>query len=34
MAKGDFMMVPPGVAHWFTDIQGTVTEMSVHLPVK
>ena len=34
MSKGDFMMVPPGVAHWFTDIQGTVTEMSVHLPVK
>ena len=34
MSKGDFMMVPAGVAHWFTEIQGTVTEMSVHLPVK
>ena len=34
LSKGDFMLVPPGVAHWFTDIQGTVTEMALHLPVK
>ena len=34
MSKGDFMMVPAGVPHWFTNIQGSVTEMSVHLPVK
>ena len=31
MSKGDFMMVPAGVPHWFTNIQGTVTEMSIHL---
>jgi quercetin dioxygenase-like cupin family protein len=34
MSKGDFMMVPPGVPHWFTNIQGTITEMSIHLPMK
>ena len=34
MSKGDFMMVPPGVPHWFTNIQGTITEMSIHLPIK
>ena len=34
MSKGDFMMVPAGVPHWFTNIQGTITEMSVHLPIK
>src|SRR6266550_1011422 len=34
MSKGDFMMVPAGVPHWFTSIQGTITEMSIHLPMK
>ena len=34
MSKGDFMMVPAGVPHWFTDIQGNITEFSLHLPVK
>jgi len=34
MSKGDFMLVPAGVPHWFTDIQGNITEFSLHLPVK
>ena len=34
MSKGDFMMVPAGVPHWFTDINGQITEFSLHLPVK
>jgi mannose-6-phosphate isomerase-like protein (cupin superfamily) len=34
MSKGDFMMVPAGVPHWFTNIQGQITEFSLHLPVK
>jgi mannose-6-phosphate isomerase-like protein (cupin superfamily) len=34
MSKGDFMLVPAGVPHWFTDISGQITEFSVHLPVK
>src|SRR5262245_10249904 len=34
MSKGDFMLVPAGVPHWFTNIDGQITEFSVHLPVK
>ena len=34
MSKGDFMLVPAGVAHWFTNVEGTITELSLHLPVK
>jgi mannose-6-phosphate isomerase-like protein (cupin superfamily) len=34
MSKGDFMMVPAGVPHWFTNIDGNITEFSLHLPVK
>jgi uncharacterized RmlC-like cupin family protein len=34
MSKGDFMMVPAGVPHWFTDISGQITEFSLHLPAK
>ena len=33
LAKGDFVMVPAGVPHWFTDIQGSITQMAVHLPI-
>jgi mannose-6-phosphate isomerase-like protein (cupin superfamily) len=34
MSKGDFMLVPAGVPHWFTNIDGNITEFSLHLPVK
>jgi mannose-6-phosphate isomerase-like protein (cupin superfamily) len=34
IAKGDFVMVPEGVPHWFSAIDGTVTLMSLHLPRK
>jgi mannose-6-phosphate isomerase-like protein (cupin superfamily) len=30
--KGDFMIVPSGVAHQFVDIQGPVVVMSMYLP--
>lgn len=33
MAKGDFMLIPQGVAHWITDIQGSFTPMTLHLPM-
>lgn len=33
LGKGDFVMVPAGVAHWFTDIQGSITQMALHLPI-
>jgi mannose-6-phosphate isomerase-like protein (cupin superfamily) len=32
VAKGDFMWVPAGSAHWFSTIDGTLTLMSLHLP--
>jgi mannose-6-phosphate isomerase-like protein (cupin superfamily) len=32
IAKGDFVMVPEGVPHWFSAIDGTVVLMSLHLP--
>ena len=32
VAKGDFIMVPEGVPHWFSVIDGTVVLMSLHLP--
>jgi mannose-6-phosphate isomerase-like protein (cupin superfamily) len=34
VAKGDFMLVPPGSPHWFSAIDGSITLMSVHLPKK
>ena len=33
LSKGDFVMVPAGVPHWFTDIQGSITQMALHLPI-
>jgi mannose-6-phosphate isomerase-like protein (cupin superfamily) len=34
MSKGDFMLIPNGVAHWITDVQGAFTPMTIHLPMK
>ena len=34
MSKGGFMLVPAGVPHWFTNIDGNITEFSLHLPAK
>jgi mannose-6-phosphate isomerase-like protein (cupin superfamily) len=32
LAKGDFVLVPEGVPHWFSTIDGSLTMMSLHLP--
>src|SRR4029077_10863995 len=32
IAKGDFFMIPENTAHLFSDIQGTIIMMSLHLP--
>jgi mannose-6-phosphate isomerase-like protein (cupin superfamily) len=32
LAKGDFVLVPEGQAHWFSKIDGELTLMSLHLP--
>ena len=34
MSKGDFMLIPQGVAHWITEVQGSFTPMTIHLPMK
>ena len=33
IGKGDFILVPAGVPHWFSNIQGTLTQMALHLPM-
>jgi mannose-6-phosphate isomerase-like protein (cupin superfamily) len=32
MSKGDILIVPAGLPHWFSDIQGSITLMQVYLP--
>jgi len=32
LAKGDWVMVPEKTPHWFTQIDGTLVLMSIHLP--
>jgi len=34
VSKGDFMLVPAGAPHWFSAIDGTITLMSLHLPMQ
>jgi mannose-6-phosphate isomerase-like protein (cupin superfamily) len=34
IAKGDFILVPEGQPHWFSQIDGELTMMSLHLPRK
>lgn len=33
MGKGDFVLVPAGVPHWFGNVQGSLTQMALHLPM-
>jgi quercetin dioxygenase-like cupin family protein len=33
MSKGDFMLIPQGVPHWITNVQGAFTPMTLHLPM-
>ena len=32
IGKGDFVLVPEGVPHWFSTVDGELTMMSLHLP--
>lgn len=32
LSKGDFVLVPEGVPHWFSKVDGELTLMSLHLP--
>jgi mannose-6-phosphate isomerase-like protein (cupin superfamily) len=33
MTKGDFLLIPHGVPHQITDIQGSFTPLTLHLPM-
>ena len=32
IVKGDWVMVPEKTAHWFSQVEGTIVLMSIHLP--
>lgn len=32
VAKGDFIIVPENTPHWFSEINGTIVLMSIHIP--
>jgi mannose-6-phosphate isomerase-like protein (cupin superfamily) len=32
VAKGDFIIVPEGTAHWFSSINGAIVLMTLHVP--
>jgi mannose-6-phosphate isomerase-like protein (cupin superfamily) len=32
IVKGDWVMVPEKTPHWFSQVEGTITLMSIHLP--
>ena len=32
IAKGDFIIVPQGTPHWFSQINGVLVLMSLHVP--
>ncbi len=32
IAKGDWVMVPEKTPHWFSEVEGTIVLMSIHLP--
>jgi mannose-6-phosphate isomerase-like protein (cupin superfamily) len=32
LAKGDWVLVPENTAHWFTQVDGTLVMMSLHVP--
>ena len=34
VSKGDFMLVPAGSAHGFSAVDGSITLMSLHLPIQ
>ena len=32
IGKGDYIIVPEGVPHWFSKLDGTLVLMSLHVP--
>ena len=34
VAKGDYILVPPGTPHWYTDPQGEFISIALHMPME
>jgi len=34
IAKGDYILVPPDTPHWYTEVQGNFTSVTLHMPMK
>ena len=32
VAKGDFLVVPQNTPHWFSSVNGSLIDMSLHVP--
>ena len=33
IAKGDYIVVPPDTPHWYTEVQGNFTSLTLHVPI-
>jgi hypothetical protein len=33
IAKGDYILVPPDTPHWYTEVQGNFTSVTLHMPM-
>ena len=34
VAKGDYVLVPPGTPHWYTDVEGEFVSVALHMPME
>lgn len=34
IVKGDYVLVPPGTPHWYTDVQGEFISIALHMPME
>jgi len=33
VSKGDYILVPPGTPHWYTDVRGVFISAALHMPM-
>jgi mannose-6-phosphate isomerase-like protein (cupin superfamily) len=33
VSKGDYILVPPDTPHWYTDVRGNFTSVTLHMPM-
>ena len=34
ISKGDYVLVPPDTPHWYTEVRGNFTSVTLHMPMK